>query len=345
MKNSEPTPSLSPEQLSNATDGELDAAQVLASARATLQQEAQALMRTAKHLDQSFVKTVQLLLACQGRVVVTGLGKSGHIGRKIAATLASTGTPAVFIHSAEAVHGDLGMITAKDVVLAISYSGQSNELAVVLPVVRRLGAPIIALCGNAHSDLAQLADVFLDGSIEHEACPLNLAPTTSTTVALALGDALAIACLQARNFTANDFARSHPGGALGRRLLTYVKDIMRVNEAIPKVSTQAYMPEVLNEISSKGMGMTAVLGPSQELAGVFTDGDLRRLIEKKGDIRHYQVADVMTSQPRTIRADALAIEAAGVMERHKLSNLLVIDQQQHLVGALHMHDLMAAKVI
>lgn len=317
----------------------------LSSGRRTIQAEAQALMDLHDRLDNSFSNAIALLLACQGRVVVMGLGKSGHIGRKISATLASTGTPSFFVHSGEAVHGDLGMITGRDIVIAISYSGNSNELSTVLPVVRRLGTKVIAICGHPQSDLAKLCDVFLDASIQKEACPLNLAPTTSTTVALALGDALAVTCLEARNFGESDFARSHPGGALGRRLLTYVRDVMRQGDDLPLVSPDIPLPQALKEMSLKRMGMTAVVNDNNEPVGIFTDGDLRRLIVRHGDIRHFTMHEVMTSNPKSIAPDELAVEAASLMEKNKLSHMLVVDKQGTLVGAMHMHDLMVAKVI
>lgn len=317
----------------------------LSSGRRTIQAEAQALMDLHDRLDNSFSNAIALLLACQGRVVVMGLGKSGHIGRKISATLASTGTPSFFVHSGEAVHGDLGMVTGKDIVIAISYSGNSNELSTVLPVVRRLGTKVIAICGHPQSDLAKLCDVFLDASIQKEACPLNLAPTTSTTVALALGDALAVTCLEARNFGESDFARSHPGGALGRRLLTYVRDVMRQGDDLPLVSPDIPLPQALKEMSLKRMGMTAVVNDNNEPVGIFTDGDLRRLIVRHGDIRHFTMHEVMTSNPKSIAPDELAVEAASLMEKNKLSHMLVVDKQGTLVGAMHMHDLMVAKVI
>ncbi len=317
----------------------------LSSGRRTIQAEAQALMDLHNRLDNSFSNAIALLLACQGRVVVMGLGKSGHIGRKISATLASTGTPSFFVHSGEAVHGDLGMVTGRDIVIAISYSGNSNELSTVLPVVRRLGTKVIAICGHPQSDLAKLCDVFLDASIQKEACPLNLAPTTSTTVALALGDALAVTCLEARNFGESDFARSHPGGALGRRLLTYVRDVMRQGDDLPLVSPDIPLPQALKEMSLKRMGMTAVVNDNNEPVGIFTDGDLRRLIVRHGDIRHFTMHEVMTSNPKSIAPDELAVEAASLMEKNKLSHMLVVDKQGTLVGAMHMHDLMVAKVI
>lgn len=317
----------------------------LQSGRKTIQAEAQALLDLDARLDENFSKAIALLLGCQGRVVVMGLGKSGHIGRKISATLASTGSPSFFVHSGEAVHGDLGMVTGRDIVIAISYSGASNELSTILPVVRRLGTKVIAICGHPHSDLAKLCDVFLDASIQKEACPLNLAPTTSTTVALALGDALAVACLEARNFGESDFARSHPGGALGRRLLTHVNDVMRQGDDLPLVQPDLPLPLALKEMSLKRMGMTAIINDKKEPLGIFTDGDLRRLIVRHGDIRHLIIGEVMSSHPKHIAPEALAVEAASLMETNKLSHMLVVNQQGVLVGALHMHDLMAAKVI
>jgi len=318
---------------------------VLASARRTLQIEVQALLDLQHRLDQDFPRAVDMLLNCVGRVVVSGIGKTGHIARKIAATLASTGTPAFFLHAAEAVHGDLGMITPHDVVIAISYSGAGQELLTILPVARRMGASLIAMTGNPLSELAGLADVHLDASVAQEACPLNLAPTASTTVALALGDALAVACLQARGFGPEDFARSHPGGALGRRLLMHVRDIMRQGAALPTVAPNAPIFRALEEISAKGLGMTVVLDNNGRPAGIFTDGDLRRLIERYGDIRDLTVNEGMTRTPRFIRPDALAVEAAQQMDELRLNQMLVLDNNGVLIGALHMHDLMAAKVV
>lgn len=317
----------------------------IAAGQRTLRIEADAVLALADRLDTPFANAVAALLDCRGRVVVCGIGKSGHIGRKIAATLASTGTPAFFVHAAEAVHGDLGMITAHDVVLALSHSGTTDELLTILPLARRLGSRIIAFTGNANSPLAALADIFLDTSVAQEACPLNLAPTASSTVALALGDALAVACLEARGFGPDDFARSHPGGALGRRLLTRVRDVMRAGPRLPTVPAHASLTQTLEEMSRKGMGMTAVIDDQQHAVGIFTDGDLRRLISRGGDLRQLTVADGMSPQPRHIGPDALAAEAAALMDQHRLSQLLVLDADQRLVGALHMHDLMAAKVV
>jgi arabinose-5-phosphate isomerase len=286
-----------------------------------------------------------MLLACRGRVVVSGIGKTGHIARKIAATLASTGTPAFFLHAAEAVHGDLGMITRDDVIIAISYSGTGQELLTVIPVARRMGARVVAITGNPLSELAELADVHLDASVAQEACPLNLAPTASTTAALALGDALAVACLEARGFGPQDFARSHPGGALGRRLLTHVRDVMREGNALPIVMAGTPVSQALEVMSAKGMGMTVVTDAQHRPLGIFTDGDLRRLIARHGDIRSLTVESGMTRSPRSINPDALAVEAAQQMDEQRLNHMLVLDNDGALLGALHMHDLMAAKVV
>ncbi len=302
-------------------------------------------MDLSARLDDSFAQTVAMLLACRGRVVVSGIGKTGHVARKIAATLASTGTPAFFVHAAEAVHGDLGMITQDDVLIAISYSGSGQELLTILPVARRMGAKLIAITGNPQSELARLADVHLDASVAQEACPLNLAPTASTTAALALGDALAVACLEARGFGPQDFARSHPGGALGRRLLTHVRDVMRQGDALPIVMAGTPVSQALEVMSAKGMGMTVVTDAQRRPLGIFTDGDLRRLIARQGDIRSLTVESGMTRSPRSITPDALAVEAAQQMDKQRLNHMLVLDSDGVLLGALHMHDLMAAKVV
>jgi len=320
-------------------------AHALEMARDVLQIEAAAVHALAARLDDRFTRAVELLLLCKGRVVVSGIGKSGHIARKIAATLASTGTPAIFVHAAEAAHGDLGMITRDDVLVALSYSGEGDELLTMLPVAKREGTPLIAMTGNPSSSLARLADVHLDVRVDKEACPLNLAPTSSTTAMLALGDALAIACLDARGFGPDDFARSHPAGALGRRLLTYVSDVMRTGDRIPRVTVNTPLLDALREISSKQLGMTAVLDAEGRLQGIFTDGDLRRLLERAADVRNVKLADVMTRNPLTIAPDVLAAEAAQLMDQRKKNQLLVVDASGALVGALHMHDLMAAKVI
>ncbi len=317
----------------------------LALAREVIEIEADAVAALASRIDHDFERAVGLLLACRGRVVVTGVGKSGHIGRKLASTLASTGTPAMFVHAAEAAHGDLGMITRDDVLLALSYSGEGDELLTMVPIAKRVGTPLIAMTGNADSSLARLAEVHLDVHVEKEACPLNLAPTSSTTAMLVLGDALAIACLDARGFGREDFARSHPAGALGRRLLTHVRDVMRTGEAIPSVPDTASVMDALHEITIKQLGMTAVLDANSALAGIFTDGDLRRLLERVGDVRSLMVAEVMTRSPLTIAPDALAVEAAQLMDRRRRNQLLVVDAQGHLVGALNNLDLMNAKVI
>ena len=314
-------------------------------ARDTLDIEAHALLGLKARLDERFVQAVQLMLHVQGRVVVTGMGKSGHIGRKIAATLASTGTPALFVHPGEASHGDLGMIKKVDLVLGISNSGESDELVAILPMLKRQGVPVIAMTGDLQSTLAQHADVVLDSSVEKEACPLNLAPTASTTAQLALGDALAVALLDARGFKAEDFARSHPGGSLGRRLLTHVSDVMRTGEDIPSVLAQASLMELMREMSHKGLGASAIVDTTQQVLGIFTDGDLRRLIEQGRDLRHLTAQDVMHPGPRTLQQNALAVEAAELMESHRITSVLVVDKTGRLCGALNSNDLMRAKVI
>ena len=317
----------------------------LARARQVLKIEADAVALLAERLDEGFQKAVDIIYRSQGRVMVSGMGKSGHIARKIASTMASTGTPAYFIHPAEASHGDLGMIKSEDVFLALSYSGESTELLTIIPLIKRQGAKLIAMTGNSASTLAREADVHLDARVAQEACPHNLAPTASTTAALALGDALAVALLDARGFSIEEFARMHPGGALGRRLLTRVKDVMRTGEELPRVPDTASFSEALIEMSRKGMGMTAVVNASGHVAGVFTDGDLRRLLERVGDIRAVRIGEVMTRSPRTIQPDRLAAEAVQMMERHKINQLLVVDERRQLIGALNMHDLFRAKVI
>ncbi|ABX14224.1 MULTISPECIES: arabinose 5-phosphate isomerase KdsD [Burkholderia] len=317
----------------------------LALARDVLDIEADAVRALRDQLDGSFAHAVALLLGCRGRVVVSGIGKSGHIARKIAATLASTGTPAFFVHPAEASHGDLGMVTADDVFIGISYSGESEELVAILPLVKRIGAKLIAITGRAESSLGTLADVNLNAAVSKEACPLNLAPTASTTAALALGDALAVAVLDARGFGSEDFARSHPGGALGRRLLTYVRDVMRTGDDVPYVGLDATLSDALFQITAKRMGMTAVVDTNRKVAGIFTDGDLRRVLARDGDFRRLPIADVMTREPRTIGADHLAVEAVELMERHRINQMLVVDADGVLIGALNMHDLFSKKVI
>lgn len=323
----------------------LQAESILQLARDTLDIEAAALQDLKRRLDERFVKAVDMMLNVKGRVVVTGMGKSGHIGRKIAATLASTGTPAMFVHPGEASHGDLGMIKLVDVVLGISNSGESDELVAILPVLKRQGVPLIAMTGGLNSSLARHADVVLDSSVAKEACPLNLAPTASTTAQLALGDALAVALLDARGFKPEDFARSHPGGSLGRKLLTHVSDVMRTGDAVPRVQPEASFSDLMREMSHKGLGASSVADADGRVLGVFTDGDLRRLIEKGQDLRALKAADVMHANPRTIRQDALAVEAAEMMEQYRITSILVVDEQGHLCGAINSNDLMRAKVI
>ena len=319
-----------------------------AMARETLAIEASAVSALAQRLDDRFSEAVALVLRSRGRVVVTGMGKSGHVGRKIAATLASTGTPSMFVHPAEASHGDLGMITSDDVVLGISNSGESEELTAILPLIKRMGVPLLAMTGRAQSSLARHADVVLDTAVDKEACPHNLAPTASTTAQLAMGDALAVALLDARGFRADDFARSHPGGALGRKLLTHVVDVMRSGDDLPRTAPDAGLMDLMREISAKGLGMSAIVDADNRVLGVFTDGDLRRLIERTGsgtDLRSLTARDVMHPHPRTIGADALAVEAADLMEAHRVTSVLVVDGTGRLVGALNSNDLMRAKVI
>lgn len=314
-------------------------------ARQVLSIEAKAVEALIGRLDDKFTSALQLILHCRGRVVVSGMGKSGHIARKIASTMASTGTPAFFVHPGEASHGDLGMITADDVLIALSNSGESPELLTIVPIIKRKGAKLISMTGNPASTLAREADVHLDASVAQEACPLGLAPTASTTAALALGDALAIALLDVRGFGAEDFARSHPGGALGRRLLVHVGDLMHSGDALPKVPETALLTEALLEMSRKGLGMTAVVGNADRLLGLFTDGDLRRALDKTLDIRAARVAEVMTRNPRTIGPGKLAAEAVQMMDQHKINGLLVVDADGRLVGALNMHDLLRAGVV
>ena len=319
--------------------------QALQLARETLDIEAQALMGLKSRLDSRFSQAVEMMLNVKGRVVVTGMGKSGHIGSKIAATLASTGTPAMFVHPGEASHGDLGMIKAVDVVLAISNSGESDELVSILPVLKRQGVPLIAMTGGLNSALAKHAHVVLDSSVDKEACPLNLAPTASTTAQLALGDALAVALLDARGFKAEDFARSHPGGSLGRRLLTHVEDVMRKGDQVPYVLPDASFTDLMREMSQKGLGASAIVDEHHKILGVFTDGDLRRLIEKGVDLRALQAKEVMHVNPRTVQHDALAVEAAELMEQFQITSVLVVNESGALCGALNSNDLMRAKVI
>lgn len=334
---------------------DFDAARALRMAVRTFEIEARGLGEIAARLDDgargegvAFAQAVRTLLVCRGRVVVMGMGKSGHIGRKIAATLASTGTPAFFVHPAEASHGDLGMVQPGDVVLALSNSGESDELAAILPALRRLGVALVAMTGKPESTLARHADVVISCAVAEEACPLNLAPTASTTAQLALGDALAVALLDARGFAEEDFARSHPGGALGRKLLMHVRDLMRQGDAVPRVAPGASFTELLREMTGKGLGFTAVVDAQGRPGGIFTDGDLRRLIERglAGDaLRALTAADVMHPGPKLVQADALAVDAAAVMEQHRITSVLVVDAAGLLVGALNSNDLMRAKVI
>ena len=323
----------------------LDAQRALKLAREALEIEAAAVAALKDRLGAEFTRALGLMLAASGRVVVMGMGKSGHVGRKIAATLASTGTPALFVHPAEASHGDLGMVTAADVVLAISNSGESEELIALLPLIKRLGAPLIAITGRLQSTLARDADAVLDGSVEREACPLNLAPTASTTAQLALGDALAVALLDARGFKAEDFARSHPGGALGRRLLTRVRDVMRSGADVPRVAPGTHFSGLMREMTQKGLGASAIVDAGDHLQGIFTDGDLRRLVETGRDLRALTAREVMHPNPHVIRADVLAATAAEQMEKNRITVLLVADGDGRLIGALNSNDLMRAKVI
>jgi arabinose-5-phosphate isomerase len=328
-----------------SNDRPFDAAQALRLAQETFDIEAQAVLGLKARTNDSFARAVEMMLRVRGRVVVMGMGKSGHIGRKIAATLASTGTPAMFVHPAEASHGDLGMIKPIDLVLVISNGGESEEITVILPVLKRLGAPLVAITGGLDSTLARHADFVLDSGVEKEACPLNLAPTASTTAQLALGDALAVALLDARGFKTEDFARSHPGGALGRKLLTHLADVMRKGDAVPAVGPDTSFTDLMREMSAKGLGASAVVDRDRLVLGIFTDGDLRRLIEKGVDLRSLTAREVMHPNPRTIKEDALAVEAVELMEQHRITSVLVVDPQGRLCGAVNTNDLMRAKVI
>ncbi len=323
-----------------------DPVALAASGRRVFEVEAQALSAVAARIDGDFSAACRLILASQGRVVCTGMGKSGHVARKIAATLASTGTPAFYVHPGEAGHGDLGMITDVDVVLALSYSGESDEVLMLLPVLKRQGNRLIAMTGRPNSSLAREADVHLDVSVPAEACPLALAPTSSTTASLAMGDALAVALLDARGFTADDFARSHPAGSLGRRLLLHIVDIMHSGDDVPRVHADASISEALVEMSRKRLGMTAVVDDDNRLLGLYTDGDLRRTLDdNRVDLRSTRIVEVMTRSPKTIGSDAMAVEAAQLMEAHKISGVLVIDGDGRVVGALNIHDLLRARVV
>ncbi len=319
--------------------------QLIETAQRTIRLEVEAVEQLNARIDSSFVKACELILSCKGRVVVVGMGKSGHVGRKIAATLASTGTAAFFVHPAEASHGDMGMITQDDVVLALSNSGSTSEIVTLLPLIKRLGITLVSVTGNPASVLAKAAAVNLDASVAIEACPLNLAPTSSTTVSLVLGDALAIALLEARGFTAEDFAFSHPGGALGRRLLLKVEHVMHTGERLPKIARGTSLRDALLEMTEKGLGMTVIVEADGRLAGIFTDGDLRRALDKGVDVRQTSIDEVMTVHGKTANAEMLAAEALKIMEDHKISSLVVIDDQQMPVGALNMHDLLRAGVM
>ncbi len=322
-----------------------DSDRALRLANETFEIEARALLGLKARQGQSFVRAMQAILACRGRVVVMGMGKSGHVGRKIAATLASTGTPAMFVHPAEASHGDLGMVTPGDVVLAISNSGESDELAAILPALKRLDITLVAMTGRRESTLAGHADIALDSGVDEEACPLNLAPTASTTAQMALGDALAVALLDARGFREEDFARSHPGGALGRKLLTHVRDVMRQGDALPRVKPGAAFIELMREMSTKALGAAVVVDDAERVVGIFTDGDLRRCVERGQDLRGLAAQDVMSRSPRSVRPDQLAVEAADLMEQARIGLVLVTDASGVLVGAVSINDLMRAKVI
>jgi arabinose-5-phosphate isomerase len=313
--------------------------------RAALEIEIEGLRAQIPRLGREFALACRICLNCRGRVVVTGMGKSGHVGRKLAATLASTGTPAFFMHPGEASHGDVGMITREDAVLALSNSGETEEILTIVPFIKRLGVPLIAFTGNSGAALARIATVHVDIGVPAEACPLNLAPTASTTAALAVGDALAVALLKARGFTEEDFARSHPAGALGRRLLLHVRDIMRTGDAVPKVPPGTTLAEGLMEVTRKGLGMTAVVDPSDRVLGVFTDGDLRRALDRQADLHRTRMEDVMTRDAKRVQANTLAVEAVLLMERHRITSLIVVDAADAVVGALNVHDLLRAGVV
>lgn len=313
--------------------------------RQVLDIEAAAVRALSTRLDDTFVHALDLILQCEGRVIVSGMGKSGHIARKIAATMSSTGTPAYFVHPGEASHGDLGMVAGEDVFIALSYSGESQELMAIAPIIKRLGAKLISMTGNPNSSLAKVSDVHLNAVVDKEACPMGLAPTASTTASLALGDALAVALLDAKGFNAENFARSHPGGSLGRRLLTLVGDLMRIGEHIPKVREDAMLGAALMEMSRKGVGMTAIVDEKDTVLGIYTDGDLRRTLEKRLDFSTTPVCSVMSANPHCIGSDSLAAEAVQLMEQYNINQMLVVNERHQLVGALNMHDLLHAKVI
>jgi len=318
---------------------------LIQSAQRTIRLELEAVQGLLPHIDADFVRACEMILASKGRVVVVGMGKSGHIGNKIAATLASTGTTAFFVHPAEASHGDMGMITRDDVILALSNSGSTNEIVTLLPLIKRLGIQLISLTGNPDSPLAKAADVNLNVHVEHEACPLNLAPTSSTTAALVMGDALAVALLEARGFTAEDFAFSHPGGALGRRLLLKVDDVMHAGQELPQVQRGTLLKDALMEMTRKGLGMTAIVDDQQRVLGIYTDGDLRRALDHALDVKSVRMRDVMTAGPKTITPKVLAAEAVHMMEKFRITQLLVVDERNVLVGALNVHDLLRAGVM
>jgi arabinose-5-phosphate isomerase len=323
----------------------MDAEKLKAMGRRALEIERDALSALLPRVDDAFASACRLMLGCTGRIVVTGMGKSGHIGGKLAATLASTGTPAFYVHPGEASHGDLGMITRQDVVLAISYSGETGEIVTILPLIKRLGVPLISMTGKPSSTLAQASNVHLDVSVAQEACPLNLAPTSSTTATLAMGDALAVALLEARGFTPEDFAMSHPGGSLGRRLLLKISDVMHGGAELPKVGPDALLTEALLEMTRKGLGVTAIVGPDDKVLGVYTDGDLRRTLDKGIDVRTAKIRDVMTAGGKSVGAGQLAAEAVALMEKHKITVLLVLDRAGRLEGIVHMQDLLRAGVV
>lgn len=323
----------------------MDDKRYITKGREVIAIEAAAIAALADRLDAGFERACEICLACRGRVVVVGMGKSGHIGSKIAATLASTGTPAFFVHPGEASHGDLGMITGDDAVLAISNSGETGEILTIVPLIKRLGVPLISMTGNGSSSLAKNADVNLDVSVDKEACPLNLAPTASTTATLAMGDALAVALLEARGFTVEDFARSHPGGSLGRRLLLHVADLMHTGDAIPRVGPDVLLSEALVEMSRKGLGMTAIVDSNDRVLGIFTDGDLRRTLDRKLDLHSTPVGEAMTRGGKTVDAGDLAAEALKLMDDHKINALLVVDNDSRVIGALNMHDLLRAGIV
>ena len=322
-----------------------DPARALALAHRTFDIEAQALLGLKSRTGNAFATAVQWMLACRGRVVVMGMGKSGHVGRKMAATLSSTGTPALFVHPAEASHGDLGMVAPGDIVVAISNSGESDELNAILPALKRLTVRVVVMTGRTDSSLARHADLTLDCAVDQEACPLNLAPTASTTAQMALGDALAVALLDARGFREDDFARSHPGGALGRKLLTHVRDVMRDGAAVPRVAPDAGFMALMREMTDKGLGATAIVDDDGRVLGIFTDGDLRRLVARGIDLRSLSAREVMHPRPHLVRDDALAVDAADLMEAQRVTSMLVVDAEERLVGALNSNDLMRSKVI